>query len=133
MSAQDVGAQEFIDAVWPNGELYIEEEEIFKKALGGGPYKNRWLLKPSVLKDAARFFKSYGMSTADVLDKKTQTLGGTFVVLDGEVVFSHQETTTFDNGDARELLAAVLKKDVADVPAVPTTPQQADEAACERK
>ena len=47
----------------------------------------------------------------------------TFVVVNGKVVYTHHETKEFDNGNAREILAAVLGKDVADVP---QTPEQED-------
>ena len=32
VAATDTGAQDFIDNVWPNGEVYIDDEEEFKKA-----------------------------------------------------------------------------------------------------
>ena len=47
----------------------------------------------------------------------------TFVVVNGKVVYTHHETKEFDNGNAREILAAVLGKDVADIP---QTPEQED-------
>jgi len=119
VSSLDTGAQDFLDAVWPNGELYIDEAEAFKYALGGEKYKYWWLLRPSVIAKIVSFVRSYGTFTGDTTDKKTQMLGGTFVVKGGEVVFMHRETATFDNGDAREILAAVLGKDVADVPQTP--------------
>lgn len=72
-----------------------------------------------------------GYAFDDVSDKKTQTMGGTFVVRGGEVVYTHLETSSFDNGDARELLAAVLQKDVKDLPALAATPVEAE--VCERK
>ena len=81
VSAQDKGAQDFLDAVWPNGELFIDEEEEFKKALGAQQYSNFWLLKPSVLSKARSYFKSFGMNTADTLDAKTQMLGGVRALL----------------------------------------------------
>ena len=128
MSSQDVGAQDFVDAVWPNGELYIDEEEAFKKALGGGNYKMWWLLKPSVVRNMIAFVKSFGQSAVDVTDKKTQMMGGAFVVKGGEVVYTHRENAQFDNGDAKLMLAACLGKD-ADIerlrPAA-ATPAQVD-------
>lgn len=118
MSAIDTGADEFVEKVWPTGELYFDDEEAFKKALGGPAYRTWWLLKPSVLRNILAYAGSFGSSTADVTDKKTQLLGGTFVVRDGEVVFSHKETSSFDSGDARALLAAVLGKPIGDLASV---------------
>lgn len=75
-------------------------------------------LLPSVLARAVRILRStmVGQSTSDVTNPKTKLLGGTFVVKDGEVVFLHQETSTFYNGDAREVLAAVLGQKSSDLP-----------------
>jgi len=108
VTGQEKGAQEFIDAVWKGGEIFTDEEEAVKRALGGTLYKKRWLLWPSVLKNAISFAGKFGSETADVTDEKTQMLGGTLVIKDGAVVHSHQETQSFDNGDAQALLAAVL-------------------------
>lgn len=108
VSAIDTGADAFMEAVWPNGELYIDEAEAFKDALGGQGYKNIWLLKPSVLKDVVSFARRFGTSTSDITDEKTQKLGGVFVVVNKEVVYVHRETERFDNGDANDVLKAVL-------------------------
>jgi len=134
VSGQEKGAQEFSDAVWPNGNIYIDEEEAFKKAVHGGEgvkYKNWWLLRPSVLKNIISYAKNFGTSTADTLDAKTQLLGGTFIVCNNKVVYTHKETTTFDNGDAKAMLAAVLGKSVDEVD-VAATPSQVDEV-CTKK
>ena len=130
VSAVDTGAQEFKDAVWPGGELWIDDDEAFKKALGGTPYKLWWLLKPSVLKQMVGYARKYGTATADNVDPKTQLLGGTFVVKDGEVVHVHRETSTFDNGSAKELLAAVVGKQVSELPATPRQSEVVE--ACSR-
>jgi hypothetical protein len=127
VSAQDKGAQEFIDAVWPGGELYTDEAEAFKDALGGKPYKTWWLLKPWVAKDVLSFTKRFGQSSSDVLDKKTQKLGGTIVFKEGKVVHVHRETATFDNGSAKELLAAVLGKPVSELGDITVTPSKEEE------
>ena len=95
--------------MWPGGELYIDEAEAVKDALGAQGFSNRWLLRPSVLKDVVRFTKNFGTSTGDLTDAKTQKRGGTFVVVDNKVVYVHRETERFDNGDANELLQAVLQ------------------------
>ena len=68
--------------------MWIDEEEAFKKALGGQTYRTWWLLKPSVLKNILSFASRFGSSTSDVTDVKTQTLGGTIVVKDGKVVYA---------------------------------------------
>jgi len=125
VSAQEKGASDFIEAVWPNGDLYIDETEAFKDALGGAQYKNWWLMKPTVLKDVFNFAKSYGYATNDTTDKKTQKLGGVIVVKNGQVVYVHKETTSFDNGNARDVLAAVLGKAASDLNADVTPSEEA--------
>lgn len=127
VSAQDKGAQEFIDAVWPGGELYTDEAEAFKDALGGTKYKTWWLLKPWVLKDVLSFATRFGQSTSDAMDTKTQKLGGTIVFREGRAVHVHRETATFDNGNAKELLAAALGKPVSELGDIRVTPSQAEE------
>lgn len=119
--------------MWPNGEIFIDENEEFKKALGGGQVRNWWLLKPSVLMNIVSYARSFGAGTKDTTHKKTQLLGGTFVVVNGEVVYTHRETSTFDNGSAKELLAAVLGKDVKDLPPDVGATPQAEEIVCEMK
>ena len=131
VSAIETDAQDFLDKVWIGGDLFIDEEETFKKALGGGAYRNWWLLKPSVLRHLTSYARNFGFQSNDVSDKKTQTLGGTFVVKNGEVVYVHKETSTFDNGDARAMLAAVTGKDINDLPTVASAP--ATEEACARR
>ena len=46
VSAQAAGAQEFMDTVWRGGDLYVDPEQTFKKALGAVKTKNWWILKP---------------------------------------------------------------------------------------
>lgn len=112
--------------------MYIDEDEEFKKSLGGGAYRNWWLLKPSVLAKMFSYASRFGTGTNDVTDKKTQLLGGTMIIKNGEVIFTHKETSTFDNGDAKEMLAAVLGKSVSDLDLAKTTPAQYD-AVCTRE
>ena len=78
VSAQATGAEDFIEAVWQGGELFVDEDEAFKKALGGLPYKNRWLFKPSVLARLGSVVGN-GRDFSDLNDK-SQMLGGTMVV-----------------------------------------------------
>lgn len=132
MSAVDIGAQEFIDAVWKGGAIYIDEEETFKRALGGETYRSWWLLKPSVLSKMMGFARSFGTGSADITDKKTQMLGGTMVIKGGKVVYTHKETSTFDNGSAQDLLAAV-KGEGTCAPAMDSTPSQATAVECDVK
>jgi hypothetical protein len=107
VTAIDTGAQDFIDAAWKGGEIYIEPEEVFKNGLpGSASYKSWWLLKPSVAMNLISFVKRFGNSQADISDKKTQLRGGTLVIKDGKVVHVHRETASFDNGNVADLLAA---------------------------
>ena len=102
--------------------------------MGGQVYKTWWLLKPSVLKNMLSYVKSFGQFSSDALDKKTQKLGGTIVVKDGKVVWVHRETSTFYNGDAKEVLAAVLGKTVDELRDIKLTPEQTEVTeSCARK
>lgn len=124
VSGTDIGSQEFLDAVWKGGELYIDDDELFKRALGGEKYKNRWLLKPSVLRNLAAFTRSNGALMNDVSSEKTQMLGGTMVFnAKGELLHEYRETSSFDNGSGQALLDAVLGK------APGSTPTQAEACA----
>ena len=130
VSAIETGADEFREAVWTDGELYFDDQEAFKKALGGTTYRTWWLLKPWVMQAALAYAKRFGAGTDDVTHKKTQMLGGTFVVKAGEVVYTHHETSTFDNGSAKAVLAAVLGKSVDELPdTLPETPPTSEALA----
>lgn len=108
VASTDVGAPEFMEEVWKGGELFIEEAETIKQALGGGAVKNYWLLRPSVLRHLASNVGRFGSGTSDVLHEKTKLLGGTLVLSkEGKVVHQFQETTSFYQGSAADLLAAV--------------------------
>lgn len=124
VSGTDNGAQDFLDSVWTSGELFVDEDEAFKKALGGHAIKLRGLLFPSVISKAFSYTKRTGQRADDIKDPKTQKMGGTFVVRGGEVVFVHHETASFDNGDARAMLAAALGKDLKDLPPPSSTDKQ---------
>ena len=102
-------------------QVFVDDEEVFKKALGGKALSTWWILKPWVIKDVLSFAKKFGSFTGDVTDKKTQMLGGTMVIKNGEVIYVHRETSSFDNGDANDLLAAVLGKASTAVDKTPTS------------
>lgn len=123
VTGTEVGAQDFIDNVWKGGEVLLDEEEVFKRALGGEVYKNRWLLKPSVLRNAKSFSSQNGFNFEDLKGpaaEKTQMLGGTLVISkEGEVLHEFRETKEFHNGDAQDLLNAVTGRTAA-------TPSQAE-------
>ena len=123
VTGTDNGAAEFLEEAWKGGELYIDEEESFKKALhtDGGQLSAWWLLKPWVLKDVVSFARRFGSSTSDITDSKTQMLGGTMVIKNGQVVWIHRETSSFYNGDANEILAAVVGTSASTVSATPAT------------
>ena len=124
VSGTDLGAKEFVEAVWKEGELFVDEEEVFKRALGGEKYKNWWILKPWVLSQMRSLARSGGAEFNDVSHEKTQLLGGTLIIKGGNVIHEYHETRSFDNGNARDLLNAVLGK------STPATPLQAE--ACEQ-
>ena len=97
---------------------------LFKRALGGEKYKNWWILKPWVLSQMRSLARSGGAEFNDVSHEKTQLLGGTLIIKGGNVIHEYHETRSFDNGNARDLLNAVLGK------STPATPLQAE--ACEQ-
>jgi hypothetical protein len=108
VAGTDVGAPEFMEEVWQGGELWVDDEEKVKKALGGRAYKNYWLLRPSVMRHALSYVGRFGTGTSDLLHEKTNLLGGTLVLSkEGKVVHEFQETSSFYQGEAADLLAAV--------------------------
>ena len=79
-----------------------------KKALGGRAYKNYWLLRPSVVRHLVSYASRFGAGTSDMLHEKTNLLGGTLVLSkEGKVVHEFRETSSFYQGEASDLLAAV--------------------------
>ena len=114
VSAQATGAEDFIEAVWQGGELFVDEDEAFKKALGGLPYKNRWLFKPSVLARLGSVVGN-GRDFSDLNDK-SQMLGGTMVVDRSGVLFAKPESESFAHAEVDEVLEA-MRAAVAPTPA----------------
>ncbi len=126
VSAQPTGAQAFLDAVWSDGELYVDEDEGFKKALGENSnaqkYSNWWLLRPGSL---LNIFRSTGNGKSfDDLNAKSMTLGGEFVIHPSKgVVFQRREDSTFGHASGATLLEVVRAlNDGRDVNGVPPTP-----------
>ena len=115
VSAQATGAEDFIEAVWQGGELFVHEDEAFKKALGGLPYKNRWLFKPSVLARLGTVVGN-GRDFSDLNDK-SQMLGGTMVVDRSGVLFAKPESESFAHAEVDEVLEAMRAGNVAPTPA----------------
>ena len=107
VTGTDVGAQEFTDAVWQGGDIYVDSAETFKRALGGKARQNWNILRPSVMRNIVGFVKRFGHDEQDIKDPKTQMLGGTLVLKDDKVRYVFRETATFDNGPAQAVLDAV--------------------------
>ena len=80
VSGTDIGASEFMEQVWKGGELYVDDAEKVKHALGGRAYKNYWLLRPSVMRHLLGYVGRFGSGTSDLLHEKTNLLGGTLVL-----------------------------------------------------
>jgi len=91
--------------VWPTDEVLLDEDETFKKALGGQKYKNRWLLSPQVIARIIRVLR-YG-SKVDDLNEKSKMLGGVMIVNQAGLVFAEAETPKFLYPSARALLRAL--------------------------
>ena len=115
VSAQATGAEAFIEAAWQGQELFIDEDEAFKRALGGLPYKNRWLFKPSVLARLGSVVGN-GRDFSDLNDK-SQMLGGTMVVDRSGVLFAKPESESFAHAEVDEVLEAMRAGNVAPTPA----------------
>jgi len=130
ITADPSGAQAFKDSVWKGGDIYIDEDEGTKRALGGKEYKNWWLLRPSVLLNIVAYVRKFGTFTGDAQSPKAQMLGGTVVIKDGEVVHVHRETSNFYNGDAKVLLNAVMGRTLTE--GVSPTPYTSS-LVCDRK
>jgi len=79
IAAQELGADKFAVEVWPGQELYIDDADTVRTALGGGNYSNWWLLKPSVLGKimCGSLPKDGGFGD---LNDKSNKLGGELVV-----------------------------------------------------
>lgn len=108
VSGTEEGADEFLEAAWKGGELFIDDEEVVKRSLGGHGFKNYWLLRPSVLRHLGSYARRFGAGTSDITHEKTQMLGGTLVInTEGKVVHEFHETSTFYQGSAADLLKAV--------------------------
>lgn len=98
-------AEAFKTAVWEPDDVYVDEGDVFKTALGGGKYKNWWLAKPSVIAAIVRAL-SYG-GAQDDLNAKTSTMGGTVLVKDSKVLFSKVESSSFGYASPDEVLKAL--------------------------
>jgi len=123
--SQDTGIDDFVEAVWKGGEVLIDDGEIFKKALGGETYKNRWLLNPMVIR---RIFQVAGLGTrTDDLNEKSNMLGGAMIVSKDGIHFAQAETSSFVYPSADTLLQAL---DAAKISCSPrATPSTAEATA----
>mmetsp|Transcript_86 Transcript_86/g.191 ORF Transcript_86/g.191 Transcript_86/m.191 type:complete len:139 (+) Transcript_86:265-681(+) len=108
VAGTDTGAPEFMEDVWKGGELFVDDQDKVKQALGGRQYKNYWLLRPSVVRHLVSYVSRFGSGQSDLLHDKTKLLGGTLVFSEqGEIVYEFLETTSFYQGSAADLLEAV--------------------------
>lgn len=107
ISSQSQNWEEFKAAVWKDDDVFVDEDDAFKKALGGGQipqYRNMWLLKPSVVLAIARSMK---WGTGSDLNAKTSSLGGTILVQDDVVRFAQTEDSTFNYAPVDEVLGVI--------------------------
>lgn len=86
--------------------LYTDPERISYRAYG--VERGGWreiAISPKVIADGARAAAGGHLTTKVVGDVKQ--LPGSFVVVDGQVVYAHRGKVSSDVGDIEELLAAV--------------------------
>ena len=103
VTSQPTGIDEFKEAVWQGGEVLLDEGETFKKALGGQAYKNRWLLRPTVIRRILKVISLFGTNVGD-LNEKSSMLGGAMIVNKAGVLFAEAETSGFIYPSAETLL-----------------------------
>ena len=61
---------------WRGGEVYIDEGDAFKRALGAGPVPRSVMINPAILVGAVNNAMRYGNSFADTASPGANLLGG---------------------------------------------------------
>jgi hypothetical protein len=105
ISAVPDNIEEFRANAWPDDDLYIDEGLVFKEALGGRDFKNRWLLNPKVILAIAKNW-FLGNQSND-MNEKTNKMGGTIVVKDQAVVLSQAEGSDFGYASPETIFSSV--------------------------
>lgn len=102
---EDVGAQEFLDGKFWQGELLVDQPHAVFQALGTRKVGLWTLGSPSVVSALSKAMrmgipKNFEGSTLD------GTLGGTYVVSNGEFVYEYQNQDFGDHAPGEEVLQA---------------------------
>lgn len=105
VTSQTAGIDDFKEAVWAGGDVLLDEGEVFKLALGGKKYQNRWLMTLSVIR---RITASASLGAKfDDLNEKSAMLGGAILVNKDGVIFAEAETSGFVYPTAATLLSTL--------------------------
>eukprot|EP00747_Dinoflagellata_sp_TGD_P193352 gnl/TRDRNA2_/TRDRNA2_59394_c0_seq1.p2 gnl/TRDRNA2_/TRDRNA2_59394_c0~~gnl/TRDRNA2_/TRDRNA2_59394_c0_seq1.p2 ORF type:complete len:153 (+),score=32.13 gnl/TRDRNA2_/TRDRNA2_59394_c0_seq1:247-705(+) len=102
---EEEGAQEFIDGKFWDGDLLIDAPHAAFKALGTQSAGLWTLAKPSVVKELMRANRE-GVPTNFNGGTKDPTLGGTYIVNNGNLVYEYQHQTFGDHATGEEVLQA---------------------------
>mmetsp|Transcript_24638 Transcript_24638/g.38739 ORF Transcript_24638/g.38739 Transcript_24638/m.38739 type:complete len:110 (-) Transcript_24638:102-431(-) len=107
-----MNSQDFLDSVWKDQPLYIDETDGMRTAMGDHKYELWWLLKPATIGQVlfGGLPKSGGFSD---VNEKTKKLGGEIVVGRGQILWQRREDSDFQHSSVDDLLDAVKRaKDI---------------------
>lgn len=103
---EDVGAQEFLDGKYWEGELLIDQPQAVFKALNTKSAGLHTLAFPSVI-NGLRRASGLGISANQEGNNLTDgRLGGTYVVHNGELVYQYQHQSFSDHVAGAEVVKA---------------------------
>mmetsp|Transcript_113953 Transcript_113953/g.317331 ORF Transcript_113953/g.317331 Transcript_113953/m.317331 type:complete len:156 (-) Transcript_113953:60-527(-) len=102
---EDVGAQEFLDGKFWQGELLVDKPHAVFKALGTQSAGLWTLAKPSVVAGIRRA-SALGVPADMKGATNDTTLGGTYIVNEGQFVYEYQHQTFADHASGEEVLSA---------------------------
>mmetsp|Transcript_57875 Transcript_57875/g.134839 ORF Transcript_57875/g.134839 Transcript_57875/m.134839 type:complete len:156 (-) Transcript_57875:53-520(-) len=102
---EDVGAQEFLDGGYWQGEVFVDAPHAVFKALSTRSAGLWTLATPSVIAGIRRA-TAMGIHANQKGSNLDPTLGGTYVVNDGNFVYEYQHDTFADHAPGAEVLQA---------------------------
>mmetsp|Transcript_83605 Transcript_83605/g.261206 ORF Transcript_83605/g.261206 Transcript_83605/m.261206 type:complete len:159 (+) Transcript_83605:193-669(+) len=118
---EDVGAQEFLDGKFWEGDVFIDTPHAVFKALGTQTAGLWTLAKPSVIA-GIRKAASKGVPANQKGGTTDPTLGGTYVVHEGNFVYEYQHQHFADHASGDEVLEACASAAKGTCPMPPGQP-----------